>query len=89
MIAAPKLTPGSFPWLLDHDLRLSRRRFASMFAGMSTIVKVVMALHAIIIFHVLAWPVARWIGVLETADNPAGFLLLMAGGILFYNFTNQ
>jgi ABC-2 type transport system permease protein len=82
-MSAPRLTPGSFPWLLDHDLRLSRRRFVSMFAGMSTIVKAVMALHAVIVFHFLAWPVARWIGTLETADDPAGFQLLMAGGLLF------
>jgi ABC-2 type transport system permease protein len=82
VIPALRLPPGSFPWLLDHDLRLSHRRFASMFAGMSTTVKAVVLLHAVVIFHLLAWPVARWIGALESADR-TGFLLLMAGGILF------
>lgn len=83
MTFVPKLAPGSFPWLLAHDLRLSRRRFASMFSGMSTLVKIVVLIHAVVIFHFLAWPVARWIGVLEASDNRAAFLLLMAGGILF------
>lgn len=75
--------PGSFPWLLAHDLRLSRRRFSAAFSGMSSTVKMVVGLHAVVVFHLLAWPVARWIGALEASESRTAFLMLMAGGLLF------
>ena len=54
-----------------------------MFSGMSTGVKTIVLLHAVLVFHLLAWPVARWIGALEDAESRAAFWLLMASGILF------
>ena len=57
-----RLPPGSFLWLVAHDLRLSARRFRGLFGKLhgATIVLVVAA--AMILFHLLAWPVADWLG---------------------------
>ncbi len=55
-----KFRPGSFPWLVAHDLRLGFARARSIFgdARPATILAVVAAIVAV--FHLLAWPAALW-----------------------------
>lgn len=79
--------PGSFLWLAANDVRLNWRRFAGMLGpavgsaaeslrwrSMAWIVLAV----AVAVSHLLAWPVARWIGPLADAAASAS----RGGGLL-------
>lgn len=67
--------PGSFVWLLANDLRLNWRRFTGMLGGAGQLMSAegprsgdlqrkawAIALMAVLVSHLLAWPVARWLG---------------------------
>ena len=63
-----KLTPGTFAWLLAHDLKLSWRQLTGIFAGWSQSVTAAFAAVAIATMHLIAW------GVLAMrATSPAMF----------------
>ncbi len=53
--------PGSFFWLVAHDVRLNWRRFAGMLGEAGKARPVVIATVAIVVSHLLAWPVACWL----------------------------
>lgn len=78
------LAPGSFAWLVAHDLRLSLRRFQSMFGKLKPRTATLIVIVALIAFHALAWPVAHWFSD-DAPDGGAGrlFYPAMAGGVLF------
>jgi ABC-2 type transport system permease protein len=59
-----RLRPGSFPWLLVHDVRLNWRRFTDMFMRLSRPAALMAALIVIVGAHAIAWPVAAWLGPL-------------------------
>ena len=82
--------PGTFAWLLAHDLRISSRRFGDLFKGMNTGTKVLLFGAAIVAFHLLAWPAAVWLGKIEAGmgtstgkGSDAMFHAAMAAGALF------
>ena len=56
-----RASPGSFVWLVLHDLRLSWRRFRSMFGGLKPRSVAAILIAATIVLHLLAWPVALWL----------------------------
>ena len=74
--------PGTFLWLIAHDLRLSGRRFRAMFRSMSMTKIVLVMLSALGAFHLLAWPFAIWIREAEETGDPWLFLML-ASAVLF------
>ena len=63
-----KLTPGTFAWLLAHDLKLSWRQLTGIFAGWSQSVTAAVIAVAIATMHLIVW------GVLAMrATSPAMF----------------
>ncbi len=48
--------PGSFPWLVAHDLRLNWRRFEDMMGGGAQGRALLIALAGGLVLHALAWP---------------------------------
>ena len=55
------LRPGSFCWLLAHDLRLGWRGVAEMFGGADARSILIVALAIGGVLHGLAWPAALWL----------------------------
>ena len=76
--------PGSFRWLLAHDLRLSWRRFQGMFGKLRLRTILLIVAAALVSFHALAWPLTQWVGGSD-ADGSRGPLLYpaLASGVLF------
>lgn len=74
-----KLEPGSFLWLLRHDMRLGWRGFTDVFgrAGGWTIALAILA--GAIVLHAIAWPVARWAApfVHGEAGQNAAFIMVV------------
>jgi ABC-2 type transport system permease protein len=52
--------PGSFLWLVQHDLRLGFLRLQSMFGNRRPVVIALVVVGVLVVFHLLAWPVAQW-----------------------------
>ncbi len=78
------LQPGSAGWLLAHDLLLSWRRFRSMFGGYADRTVLIILICAIIVFHLLAWPVAHWmITTAAGGENERQFYPVLASAVLF------
>ena len=50
------LQPGSYPWLVRHDLRMSWRGFTDMFARSRPVTALLAGLAGVIGLHLLAWP---------------------------------
>ena len=62
--------PGSFFWLVSHDLRLAARRIRGMF-GVSSGLKIGLILGAALgLFHLLAWPLATRVQTTIATDGP-------------------
>ncbi|MDF2120107.1 hypothetical protein PY365_31550 [Roseiarcaceae bacterium H3SJ34-1] len=82
--ALPAPKPGSFGWLLAHDLRLSWRRFHGMFGKLRPRTIALIVASALLSFHALAWPLSRWF---TGADAEIGdgrmFYPALAAGVLF------
>jgi ABC-2 type transport system permease protein len=79
-----KFRPGSFAWLVAHDLKLSFMRTRSMFGAARpiTIIGIVVAIFAA--FHLLAWPAAIWfVNAQATAGDDAMYYPALAGAALF------
>ena len=65
-----RLPPGSFLWLVAHDLRLSARRFRGLFGKLHEATMALVIVVAIVLLHLLAWPVATWLGGAEGGADP-------------------
>ena len=63
--------PGSFAWLVAHDLRLGWRRFRSMFGKLRTTTVALIVGLCFAVFHLIAWPVAGWFASLQTMPGGA------------------
>ncbi|MDB5595475.1 MAG: type transport system permease protein [Hyphomicrobiales bacterium] len=55
-----RLKPGSFAWLVAHDLRLSWRRFRGMFGALRPQTVAALVVLGIVTIHLLAWPITAW-----------------------------
>ncbi len=55
------MPPGSFAWLLAHDVRLNWRRFADMLGGASPRLLIAIFLAGGVALHLAAWPVVKWL----------------------------
>ncbi len=53
------LVPGSFLWLVAHDMRLNWRRFVGMLGETSTRAIGVLLACGILVLHLVAWPAVR------------------------------
>ncbi|MDX2159174.1 MAG: hypothetical protein SFW09_21935 [Hyphomicrobiaceae bacterium] len=51
-----RLKPGTFLWLVAHDLRLNWRRFVDMLGGMTPARSLGLGLLGVVGLHALAWP---------------------------------
>ncbi len=77
-----RLEPGSFPWLLAHDVRQNWRRFTGMFgaARPRTIAAVLLAGTGLL--HLAAWPAVDWLSpylhTAQTATTPVAVFLVCA-----------
>ena len=54
--------PGSFPWLVAHDIRLNWRGLTGLFKSDGTRKAVGVLLAGAVVLHLLAWPLVRWLG---------------------------
>lgn len=73
-----RLRAGSFGWLVAHDLRLSWRRFLSMFGSLRPLTVAAVVAVGAFSLHALAWPVANWL-----AEPGETQLVAMAGVLVF------
>ncbi len=64
-------TPGSFAWLVTHDLRLGWRRFRGMFGKLRPATVALIIGGCFAAFHLIAWPVAGWFASLQTTPGGA------------------
>lgn len=75
--------PGSFLWLVCHDLRLSWRGFASLFATLDARRARLVALAGLIGLHCVAWPIAavltrRFESVIASGETVAMAVVAMS-----------
>ncbi|MDB5651395.1 MAG: hypothetical protein JWL62_2915, partial [Hyphomicrobiales bacterium] len=87
-----KLKPGTFPWLVAHDLRLSWRRFRAMFGGLHTGTVTAIVLAGMLAIHLLAWPVTSWFAEAAPSDRmrvpaTAGALVFVLSWLLSQSLT--
>ena len=77
-----RIDPGSFPWLLAHDLRLNWRGVAELFNGARNS-RVWLALLAVAaLLHLMAWPAVRWLTPLVHGKGAGALpLTTIAGGV--------
>jgi ABC-2 type transport system permease protein len=55
------LAPGSFAWLVAHDVRLNWRRFTDMLGGVGIVGLTGLFVGGGIVLHLVAWPAVLWI----------------------------
>ena len=60
-MSAMRLSPGSFPWLLAHDIRLGWRGAGAMFGATSAPIIAGIVLLGGLVLHALAWPAVHWL----------------------------
>jgi len=81
MSLTPK--PGSFRWLLAHDLRLSWRRFQGMFGKLRPRTVALIVICALVSFHALAWSFANTLVDMDTEGGGQLYYPALAAGVLF------
>jgi ABC-2 type transport system permease protein len=69
--------PGSFLWLLAHDVRVNWRRFAGMFGAARPRTIAFVLVGGGILMHLAAWPAVRWAQPLVHGDDSASVALLV------------
>ena len=76
--------PGSFGWLVQHDLRLGWRRFRAMFRRLPGWGIFALLAGAVMVFHAIGWPAALWLARLEADPLGQGsFYAALASGTIF------
>ncbi len=65
-----KLTPGTFLWLVAHDMRLNWRRFSDMLGSAGPRTLVLVFVGGAILLHLAAWPVVRWLSPHLHSEGP-------------------
>ena len=61
--------PGSFLWLVGHDVRLNWRRFADMLGGLGAVGLTGLFVGGGIVLHLVAWPTVLWLDPLVHGDD--------------------
>jgi ABC-2 type transport system permease protein len=61
--------PGSFLWLVGHDVRLNWRRFADMLGGTGILGLTGLFVGGGIVLHLVAWPAMLWIEPLVRGEG--------------------
>ncbi len=64
--------PGSFFWLVAHDLRLGVLRTRAMFGKRGPVAFFSILVAIVAVFHLLAWPAAAWFVKAEAASASGG-----------------
>jgi ABC-2 type transport system permease protein len=77
-----KLRPGSFCWLVAHDLRKSWRSFDAALGGL-TRAKIALLIGAVVALHVGFWQGLRYIGLDDQATHDSWLSPYIAVGVLF------
>jgi ABC-2 type transport system permease protein len=71
--------PGSFLWLLAHDVRLNWRRFAELLGNAGALSLTTLFVAGTIILHLIAWPAFLWLAPLvhgnEATTTPIAIAL--------------
>ncbi len=70
--------PGSFLWLLAHDMRNSRRRFMALFGTLSARSIMLLLIAGVIGLHLAAWPVVLAVTPLMQGEGGNASLALVA-----------
>lgn len=75
-----RLHPGSFAWLLAHDLRLNWRRVSDLAAGLSPAVSVLIGSGLVVVAHVIGAVVAVRLGTrpFETSGTTTAMVVMVA-----------
>jgi ABC-2 type transport system permease protein len=76
--------PGSFLWLVAHDVRLNWRRFTDMLGGANVIGLTALFVGGAIVLHVVAWPAVLWLGPHVHGD---GATMMPLATVVFCIFT--
>ena len=79
--------PGSFAWLLAHDVRLNWRRFAGMLGAAGKLRAWLIAAAGGVAAHLLAWPIAVWLGPLWQNLQTSGATSAPMAALLLSLFT--
>jgi ABC-2 type transport system permease protein len=76
--------PGTFVWLLRHDVKLNFLRFRSMFGDRGPWAAAGVAAAALAAIHLLCWPVAAWfVQSNAMAESARGYYPTLAFAALF------
>ena len=76
--------PGSFLWLVAHDLRLSMSRTRALFGKSRPTPIALIVIGILALFHVFAFPAASWFtDAAETPDENPYYYPLLASAALF------
>ena len=76
--------PGSLPWLVHHDLRLSFLRMRAMFGRRGPLTIAAIVLVALAAIHLLVWPLAAWfVNARADAHSARYYYPLLACAALF------
>lgn len=79
-----RLRPGSFTWLVAHDLTLSWRRFRGIFGHLHPALIAGIVIVTFGAFHLLAWPLTAWFMHGPADDGGKGGLYTLIGaGFIF------
>jgi len=79
-----RLRPGSFLWLVHHDLKLNFLRFTAMFGDRAPWTVALIVLGAFAVIHALCWPVATWFASAKTdAESARLYYPMLASAALF------
>jgi ABC-2 type transport system permease protein len=77
-------SPGSFLWLVAHDVRLNWRRFTDMLGGAGVIGLTALFGGGAIVLHLVAWPAVLW---LEPHVHGDGATIMPLATAVFCIFT--
>lgn len=78
-----RLAPGSFAWLLAHDIRLNWRQLTEMFARWSTPATAAVVVIGLLVLHGLAWGVLELRADLPRLFGPGAMATAAAGAVLW------
>jgi len=81
--------PGSFLWLVAHDLRLNWRGLTDVFKGSSSQRIAMLLLAAAAVLHLLAWPAVRWLAPVFDGGSKGAVQLAAVVGAIFTWMTAQ
>lgn len=76
------IRPGSFAWLVLHDVRINWRRFADMIGGGRGVTAVALAFAGGLLLHALAWPAIPYLSPFFAGQATSGDARVLLGGLV-------